>query len=135
MYTIHHSKKLTNLSPVKYKIINLFINFCVNKLKIHTDFNVYLTDKNDNLGFNMTLACYDVNSNNIYCRTDSRFFYDVCRSIAHELVHLKQNQNNEIDWKKFTDVGGIWEDEANSVAGVLCKEFTYENNCRWIYKL
>ena len=84
---------------------------------------------------NIVLTHNQFNSNNIYCRTDSRFFYDVCRSIAHELVHLKQNQNNEIDWKKFTDVGGIWEDEANSVAGVLCKEFTYENNCRWIYKL
>lgn len=136
MYSISYSKKIDNISPVKFKVIKLFIDYCVNYLDIKQDFKVYLFHRLDNsIPEGITLACYNPNNNDIHVRTDNRYFYDVCRSIAHELVHLKQNQNDEIDWEKFTNIGGICENEANFEAGILCKLFVQENNAKWIYKM
>jgi hypothetical protein len=36
---------------------------------------------------------------------------------------------------KYTDIGGDIEDEANAVAGVICKTFIKKYGCDWIYKM
>jgi hypothetical protein len=49
------------------------------------------------------------------------------RSVCHELVHHKQNQNKEIKpGKDIPDIGGKIEDDANSIAGQLIKKFGYQ---------
>ena len=40
----------------------------------------------------MTAACYDPNTNEISIYTKGRAFADICRSLAHEMVHQKQNE-------------------------------------------
>jgi hypothetical protein len=47
---------------------------------------------------------------------------DVMRSVAHEMVHKKQYEDDRIV-KPVQDIGGEIEDEANAVAGQLVKKF------------
>jgi hypothetical protein len=135
-FNIEYSKNLIDLSPVNYKIIKCFTNFCLQYLNIDgVNFNLYLVSTKDENYPKMSLACFDLKNNDTYVRTDGRFVYDVCRSIAHELVHLQQKLNNKINMDKYTDIGGDIEDEANAVAGVICKTFIKKYGCDWIYKM
>ena len=53
-----------------------------------------------------------------------RAIVDVMRSIAHELVHHKQNLEGRIqDTAKDGDDGSPIENEANSIAGVLIRKY------------
>lgn len=134
-FTLYKSENLPDMDQNKYNIIKCFINYCNEYLKINEPYSVYLVNGTDNDIPNMTLACFDLQTNDTYCRCNGRIVMDICRSIAHELVHLKQKLNNEIDMDSYTDVGGKIEDEANSVAGIICKEFNKKFDSKWIYKL
>jgi Zn-dependent peptidase ImmA (M78 family) len=48
---------------------------------------------------------------------------DVCRSIAHELVHHKQNLENRISDHINDGDGSEIENEANAVAGVIIRKW------------
>lgn len=137
-FIINKSKQLTELTDIEYSIIKCFINFCNQYLNIGDDIKYTInlfSSKDDDKPTGITLAMFDMESLNTWVRCNGRFVYDICRSIAHELVHLKQMVNNEINMNDYTDIGGKIEDEANSLAGIICKEFTKKYNCRWIYDL
>ena len=58
----------------------------------------------------------------------NRMLGDVMRSVAHELVHKKQYEDDRIE-HPVQDIGGEIEDEANAIAGQLVKKYikTKEN--------
>lgn len=60
-----------------------------------------------------------------------RCLSDILRSLAHELVHHQQNEENRIEIINGDGVGGHIEDEANAVAGQLVKAYGLNN--RHIY--
>ncbi len=135
MYTIYHSKKLTNLSPVKYKLFNLGVAFAINYLKIDKNikFNIYLFHKDDkSKPKDITFACYEPDSHNIYIRADSRALMDILRSFFHEMEHFRENTHEGIDWSKYDDIHCDTEYNANKQAGIMCKVFAKENNAKWI---
>lgn len=135
MYTIHHSKRLTNLSPVKYKLFELGVAFAVNYLKIDKNikFNIYLFHKDDKTKpKNITLASYDPSTNDIYVRADNRVLMDILRSFFHEMEHLRENNQEGINWELFDDIHCDTEYNANKQAGIMCKVFAKENNAKWI---
>jgi len=80
-----------------------------------------------------TTAQYDPNSQYITVNGKNRHFGDVLRSIAHELVHHKQNVNGELE-AVVQDVGGDIEDEANARAGAMLKSFAYNVGPERIYE-
>jgi hypothetical protein len=133
-FTLYKSEAL-ELDDNQYNIIKIFINYCIDFLKLTEDFNVYLVNGDDPDKPDMTLACFDMKTNDVWVRCNGRIVMDICRSIAHELVHLKQKIYNEIDMSDYTDIGGKIEDEANSVAGIICKSFVKKYNCKWIYNI
>ncbi len=135
MFSILYSKNLTDLSIEKYKIIKAFINFCVDDLGITEDFRVFLFHADDTNRPEMSLACYEPETNDVWARVNGRIVMDINRSIAHELVHLQQKQQDRLNMESYTDVGGPVEDEANAVAGQLCKKFIYAFDCKWIYSI
>lgn len=124
-------KVTQSIDQIQEEIYKCFTSFCVLFLKIEQPFNLYLVNKNHDI--DMTLAAFNVKNNDIYVRNEDRFFYDVCRSIAHELVHLQQKQEERLNLSEYTDIGGQVEDEANAVAGQICKTFVKKFNCKWIY--
>jgi hypothetical protein len=53
---------------------------------------------------------------------DRRHPIDICRTLAHELVHFKQQQENKLN-ANSGETGSDEENEANSVAGIIMRKF------------
>lgn len=97
-----------------------FIKFACNYLKIKSNgCKVTLTkDKSQTT----TYAHYDPESKHIVVYTKNRSIGDILRSLCHELVHHKQNLENNLG-PESGNTGSSQENEANSVAGIIMREF------------
>lgn len=107
---------------LKYCVVK-FIKFINDEMNLNTPFKIKLaTVRDEDL---KTYAYYNKENGNIKVYVANRGLADVLRSIAHELIHHKQNQSNLLN-VPHPDIGGKIEDEANSVAGQLVKKFGYK---------
>jgi Zn-dependent peptidase ImmA (M78 family) len=68
----------------------------------------------------------------VYAGND-RNIVDVVRTLAHELVHLKQRQDGRILGPEQGATGSDIENEANAAAGILLRDFGKRN--RYIYEI
>ena len=99
-----------------------FVNFAKEYLNIDDDIKVELAfERTPDL---KTTAYYMNNEKRLKVYVKNRAIVDVCRSIAHELVHHKQNLDgrfeNELD--PGAD-GSVFENEANAIAGVIIRKY------------
>jgi len=53
----------------------------------------------------------------------NRHIMDVCRTLAHELVHYKQDLDNELEDDDAGSTGSPQENEANARAAVIMRNF------------
>jgi hypothetical protein len=99
-----------------------FVNFAKEKLGIDDDIKVALAfERTPDL---VTTAYYDSANNKLKVYVKDRAIIDVCRSIAHELVHHKQNLEGRITDPKIDGADGSdIENEANAVAGVIIRKW------------
>ena len=99
-----------------------FVNFAKKKLGIDDDIKVALAFKRTpDL---VTTAYYDSANNKLKVYAKDRAIIDVCRSIAHELVHHKQNlEGRRTDSESDGADGSPIENEANAVAGVIIRKW------------
>jgi citrate lyase synthetase len=132
MINISYSKKLSDLNPAKFKHISTFLKFCRNELDITNDIQVFLMRKKNHL--NITTGGYNPTDKCIYVIFEGRQIADVLRTIAHELVHQKQDLQEKIVGD-IPDIGGVIEDTANALAGRLVKMYVKKFNAREIYFL
>lgn len=86
------------------------------------DYSVLLTGDKEKHGIKTT-AYFNPNTNELVIYTSGRHPHDICRSIAHEMVHMRQGMHDFYGRKHIKDVGGFFEDEANAVAGQIVKLF------------
>lgn len=108
------------------KLIKDFIDFVKKELNIKNDVEIKLQNDKDGI---KTTAVYKYEeggtpSDNTEVRVyaKERAMSDILRSIAHEMVHHKQNEEGKLD-KKPSNVGGPIEDEANAKSGEIVKKF------------
>jgi|7_EtaG_2_1085326.scaffolds.fasta_scaffold03307_4 hypothetical protein len=102
-------------------VIDDFVDFTKDELGLDDDFSVELEDNGDNLE---TLASYGIEDNKVRVLSKNRALPDIIRSIAHELVHHKQNQEGELTGdKEEGDDGAPLENEANAKAGEIVRKF------------
>ena len=98
-----------------------FVDFTKGELGLDDDFGVELEDDSDELE---TLGSYDIKDNKVKVLSKNRALPDIIRSIAHELVHHKQNQEGELTGDKEEGADGSpLENEANADAGYLVRKF------------
>ncbi len=115
-------ERLLTKDEVDVRAVADFVNFAKEYLDINDDIKVELAfEKTPDL---RTTAYYQNSENRLKVYVKNRAIVDVCRSIAHELVHHKQNlegriTNPEIDGADGSDI----ENEANAVAGVLIRKW------------
>jgi hypothetical protein len=62
-------------------------------------------------------------SKSISLAVNGRHPVDICRTLAHELVHFKQNENNQLN-PDSGETGSDEENEANSMAGIIMRKFS-----------
>jgi hypothetical protein len=113
-----------NDNVISESIVDDFIEFGKEELSLDGGFNIRLTDDNDELE---TLASYDMSDNIITVLQKNRAVPDIIRSIAHEMVHHKQNEMGDLKGNpEEGEDGSPWEDQANSKAGELVRLFGRE---------
>ena len=113
------------------KTIDDFVEFVRKELGINNEVDIQLQNNKDGI---RTTAVYkyqdegdeDFEQSHIKVFALGRALVDVLRSIAHELVHHKQNEDGELKGK-HSNVGGPIEDEANAVAGEMIKAYGLEH--------
>ena len=132
MIKVSYSKKIDNLNPAKFKHLTMFLKFCRDELDITNDITVFLLGKNNKL--NITTGGYNPSDKCVYTIAEGRQIADILRTIAHELVHQKQDLQGKIKGN-IPDIGGVIEDTANAIAGRLVKMYVKEKNCKDIYSL
>lgn len=117
-----------NISPEKVKLMGEFCIFCAEKLPINGDFEVFITSKRGDNGITTT-AAYEVNNNVCRIYGKNRALVDICRSIAHEMTHMMQDEQGLLHGH-IQDAGGFHEDQANAKAGELIKRFAKSRDDR-----
>ena len=113
------------LTDEKKEILDKFVLFVKEQLELKTVPTVKNQNNRDGL---KTTANYDYTKENkiIKVCAKNRALVDVCRSIAHEMVHHKQFEQGRLKVQP-PDIGGEIEDEANAKAGQYIKMFAKEN--------
>jgi hypothetical protein len=99
-----------------------FLPYCSRSLGLTNDYTGYLVDDRENYGIDSTAySNYASKSFYIYCK--GRAFADILRSIAHELSHFSQHENDEIEGERL-HFSSEYEDEANAFAGQMLNAFS-----------
>jgi cytidyltransferase-like protein len=70
---------------------------------------------------------FDPNNNQIWVYVKNRNMADILRTLAHELVHRKQDEDGRIDYESG-ETGSDIENEANAQAGVLLRDYGKVDN-------
>ena len=121
MYTI---KKMAERS-LKQDLLEEFLDFVNKKLEVDQPYSVYFVDDKSNAADPLgKTAMYNPSTNSVYVYATNRHPKDILRSIAHELMHHKQNCDGRLDktYGEGSDNLEILEREANE-AGYLVREF------------
>lgn len=73
-----------------------------------------------------SFGCYTPGTNGIKINPLNRHPVDILRTLAHEMVHFKQDMDGELH-EGSGETGSEHENEANSVAGILMRNFGRAN--------
>lgn len=119
-YSLHVDDELT-FDDRKTGTLESFIDFCCDNLNITDTFTCNIVCDRDSHGIKTT-AFYNPSEKSIAVYGKNRMLGDIARSVAHEMIHHLQNQEQRIEYP-VQDVGGEIEDEANARAGQLVKLF------------
>jgi hypothetical protein len=117
-----------NFDPNKVVLIGEFCAFCADNLPIIGNFKIYITSDRISHGITTT-AAYEVNNNVCRIYGKNRALVDICRSIAHEMTHMMQDETGLLTGH-IQDAGGYHEDQANAKAGELIKRFAKSKDGR-----
>lgn len=107
----------------KKDIITNFIKYSIQTLKLSGPYPKIMltTDKTKT----PTYGHYDPNNNTIVVYTKNRSTGDILRTIAHELIHRKQESLGKLGPDSGT-TGSPQENQANSIAGIMLRNFGKE---------
>lgn len=132
--TIKIQNGIDGMTPVKIKILKDFINFTCAKLQIEEPVTVVVRNGKDE--YITTTASYLPHENENHIKAGGRAIVDICRSIGHELTHNRQRELGIFKpGEQVQNIGGKIEDEANSIAGILIKDFASNYGHEDIYEL
>ena len=108
--------------------IGEFIKYSIKNLELQTPpSNLTLSYDNDKAKEKRSFGYFDPSSKKIWVYVKNRNMADILRTLAHELVHRKQEEDGRLDINSGK-TGSPIEDEANAMAGVLLRNFGKINN-------
>ena len=115
--------QFTNETQDDHKnIIKDFMEFCADQLGIDKDISLRVRRDPQWSVRNKTFGRYNDGTNELEVGIGGRHIMDVLRTVAHELVHQKQNQHEQMPADAGED-GSKYENEANARAGVLMRQY------------
>lgn len=102
-----------SLTPEKADRIKEFVKFCFKKLHLNVKPRIRLSNRVETTA----LGYFVPETTTIVVVVKGRHQMDIMRTLAHELVHLKQSETRKLDGS----TGSADENEANAMAGVLLR--------------
>lgn len=107
-------------------ILKDFIAFCKTELNIQTLPKISLINSKDFVEQFRSYGEYNPQTNALKVVALNRNLADICRSLAHELCHHRQNELYMI-YNESGDTGTDIENDANAMAGILMRDFGKRN--------
>ena len=112
------------ISESKENSIKHFIEFATKRLKLKETPKVTLLSGDEYSNEKSSLGGYNPETKEIFVSTDNRLTADILRTIAHEMVHRKQDELGLVkDEVKDGADGSPIENQAHAVAGILMREY------------
>lgn len=113
---------LTESKVLDKELVHKFLSFCKEQLELDQLPKIkLLTDT----GYSVThhsFGGYDPEAKDIRLAIADRHPVDVCRTLAHELTHYKQDLDGRLD-ANSGETGSPIENEANAMAGIIMRNF------------
>ena len=108
--------------------IGEFIKYSIKNLELQSPpSNLTLSYDNNKAKEKRSFGYFDPSSKKIWVYVKNRNMADILRTLAHELVHRKQEEDGRLN-PTSGETGSPIEDEANAMAGVLLRNFGKINN-------
>jgi len=121
---LKHNNKLNESQTAT---IGEFVKYAIKNLGIQKPpRNLTLSYDNNKAKDMSSFGYFDPNNNRIWIYCANRNMADILRTLAHELVHRKQDEDGRID-NTSGETGSEIENEANAQAGVLLRDFGKQN--------
>jgi len=115
--------KKTRLMESETATIGEFIKYAIKNLGIQNPpRNLSLSYDTAKAKEMRSFGYFDPNDNKIWVYCGNRNMGDILRTLAHELVHRKQDEDGRINYESG-QTGSDIENEANAMAGVLLRDF------------
>jgi cytidyltransferase-like protein len=116
-------KEVKRLNESETATIGEFIKYAIKNLGIQNPpRNLSLSYDTAKAKEMRSFGYFDPNSNKIWVYCGNRNMGDILRTLAHELVHRKQDEDGRISYESGK-TGSEIENEANAKAGVLLRDF------------
>lgn len=103
-----------------------FMGYCKDYLNLDEMPELELIPDKDLALRNTSFGGYSPSEKKIYLNTGGRHMADILRTLAHEMVHHKQNLDGRLT-NYAGETGSEFENEANSVAGVIMRNYGKQN--------
>jgi hypothetical protein len=120
--------KSQHLTESQTATIGEFIKYACKNLAVQNPpRNLTLSYDTNQVKDRRSFGYFDPNDHKIWVYVKNRNMADILRTLAHELVHHKQNLDGRIDYESG-ETGSDIENEANAKAGILLRDFGKKNN-------
>lgn len=103
-----------------------FIAFVKSRLKLDSNPRIRMVQAINHHGGYPSFATYSPRDNVITVVYKNRHVMDIMRSIAHEMVHARQNEKQVLQ-PQSGQTGSPQENQANALAGILMRDWAEEN--------
>jgi hypothetical protein len=106
-----------------YKILLDFIRFAAKDLELNSLPKFDFVFDNKESMERRSFGGYSPGEEHITITVKNRHIMDVCRTLAHELVHYSQDLKSELEDDDAGSTGSPQENEANARAAVIMRNF------------
>ena len=103
-------------------ILKHFVGFCKKELEIQSLPKISLIKDRSFVETRRSFGEYNPGEMTVKVVITGRNLADVCRSLAHELVHHRQQELNLI-YSDAGETGTEIENDANAIAGIIMREY------------
>lgn len=110
------------MDPKKLEIVKHFIRFCKKELNIQSLPKITFVNDKSFVEQRRSFGEYHPGEMSVKVFYSGRNLADVCRSLAHELVHHRQ-QELDLIYDEAGNTGSDIENDANAMAGILMREY------------
>ncbi len=111
----------------RQRAVDQFVSYALDRLECNSKPNITLSSDTTKVQEFKSFGHIDIATGHIWLYVKNRNLADLLRTLCHELVHYKQIIDGRIQSHTDGQDGSKIENEANSIAGVIMREYGRSN--------